>query len=249
MAALDRMPKKYRFEILVPISLPFLQIDNPNELIFRFTSPTAYATEHFEKHIWDRGYIVPPVCPPPEFHGECHPNFIRKAQSSFSWDWGPAFPTVGIWRNISIIAYNTAFLEAVTVNTSWSPNNDTWRLTVAVYLLTSDVAQNGTVRIRISELGLQQEESVTLAPGRANYTFTYEMGAKVEKWWPNGYGGQKLYDLQVTFLGEDNEQSSRSYRVGFRQIELVQEELPQTNVTGLTFYFRVNGVAIWAKGM
>ena len=29
--------------------------------------------------------------------GECHANFIRKMQASFSWDWGPAFPSMGLW--------------------------------------------------------------------------------------------------------------------------------------------------------
>ena len=27
-------------------------------------------------------------------------NFVRKAQSDFGWDWGPAFVPAGIWQNI-----------------------------------------------------------------------------------------------------------------------------------------------------
>ena len=33
-------------------------------------------------------YRQPLECPPPVQHGECHVNFLRKQQSSFSWDWG-----------------------------------------------------------------------------------------------------------------------------------------------------------------
>jgi hypothetical protein len=33
----------------------------------------------------------------PAYQGEDHANHIRKMQSSFSWDSGPAFPTVGLW--------------------------------------------------------------------------------------------------------------------------------------------------------
>jgi beta-mannosidase len=31
---------------------------------------------------------------------QCQVNHLRKMQASFSWDWGPSFPTVGIWRPI-----------------------------------------------------------------------------------------------------------------------------------------------------
>lgn len=27
-------------------------------------------------------------------------NFVRKTQSDFGWDWGPAFVPAGIWQNI-----------------------------------------------------------------------------------------------------------------------------------------------------
>ena len=48
-------------------------------------------------------YEVLPECVPPEFKGECHANHIRKMQASFAWDWGPAFPSVGIWKPISVV--------------------------------------------------------------------------------------------------------------------------------------------------
>ena len=33
---------------------------------------------------------------------EPHRVYVRKAQYSFSWDWGPKLTTSGIWRNISM---------------------------------------------------------------------------------------------------------------------------------------------------
>jgi len=41
--------------------------------------------------------FVAPTCVAPAFQGECHANQVRKMQASFSWDWGPAFPSAGIW--------------------------------------------------------------------------------------------------------------------------------------------------------
>lgn len=66
-----------------------------NVLEITFESPVKKATELFEQQSKD--YVVPPLCVPDEYNGECHVNHIRKMQASFSWDWGPAFPSVGIW--------------------------------------------------------------------------------------------------------------------------------------------------------
>ncbi|VDK27132.1 unnamed protein product [Anisakis simplex] len=38
---------------------------------------------------------------------------MRKIQSSFAWDWGPTFPTVGIWQAISLEAINEIFFERI----------------------------------------------------------------------------------------------------------------------------------------
>lgn len=44
-------------------------------------------------------------------------NFIyRKAQASFSWDWGPSFPTVGIWQPLSIEGFDTLFIDRFSAN-------------------------------------------------------------------------------------------------------------------------------------
>ncbi len=69
---------------------------------------------------------------------------------------------------------------------------------------------------------------------------------EVELWWPNGYGEQKLYDLNVVVQDSHmNDVDNKHYRkVGFRTVELVQEPLSQV----LSFYFKVNGKAIFMKG-
>ena len=42
-------------------------------------------------------YPIPPEKKPSCQHAENHANMIRKEQCSFAWDWGPSFPTQGIW--------------------------------------------------------------------------------------------------------------------------------------------------------
>lgn len=52
------------------------------------------------------------------------------------------------------------------------------------------------------------------------------MKESVETWWPNGLGSQSLYDLNVFWEGivpAESGSSSKTVRIGFRTIELVEE--------------------------
>ena len=64
-----------------------------NSISISFKSAVRQAQSLAANH----SYLVPPACPVPQYKGECHVNMIRKEQCSFSWDWGPSFPTQGIW--------------------------------------------------------------------------------------------------------------------------------------------------------
>ncbi|VDK42951.1 unnamed protein product [Gongylonema pulchrum] len=93
-----------------------------NTLRIEFKSPVLYAEQQANNYQKQYGHIVPPFCPVPEFQGECHVNFMRKIQASFSWDWGPSFPTVGIWQPISIEGVETLHVGRISAEISFQSN-------------------------------------------------------------------------------------------------------------------------------
>jgi beta-mannosidase len=218
-----------------------------NTIEVRFASPIKMADNVTSK----QDYTVPPKCPATQYRGECHVNQIRKMQASFSWDWGPAFPSMGIWKEVYLEAFNSSVVRYLMADHQDAPNTtDSWLVTISAYLS----AKKGETFVGKLLYNLQTDVSLIQEVVDVNHTsdngddvrvdFSVEIAKiAVRSWWPNGYGEQKLYNLSAEFRNGD-ETSTKSVRIGFREIELVQEKIG----TGLSFYFKVNGMPIFAKG-
>lgn len=68
-----------------------------NTILVSISSPVNYAQNQYTLHDEEFGYPVLPVALVPEYRGEDKAQMIRKTQSTFSWDWGPSYPSCGIW--------------------------------------------------------------------------------------------------------------------------------------------------------
>ena len=115
-----------------------------------FPSKVLAAQEAFDECDGEAPRFCPSLCPPPEQDGFCQVsalfqliflaaftflqvNFLRTEPCSFSWDWGPAFAPVGIWRNLTLEIFKAAVIRDVliysspwasTVNTRTRPEGD-----------------------------------------------------------------------------------------------------------------------------
>ncbi|XP_015178128.1 PREDICTED: beta-mannosidase isoform X2 [Polistes dominula] len=221
-----------------------------NTLKIVFHSPVKMAEDLYKNQ--SLRYIVPPKCVPKEYNGECHVNHIRKMQASFSWDWGPAFPSMGIWKSVELISTKEILITDIT--TDVYEKNEFWEIIVTIFFEIPPRKNIDDIRCTInSRLYLtntnyvQNSSDVKLQVKDDEYvtaSIILQIDSKlIDRWWPNGYGKQNLYTLMVN-ITTGSETLNKSLRIGFRTIELIEEPLKK----GLSFYFRINGISIFAKG-
>lgn len=73
-------------------------------------------------------------------------------------------------------------------------------------------------------------------------------------WWPIGYGEQPLLDFTISLTPsgpasdqQSSQQSELHQRIGLKEVELVRRPVQQ-QPDKETFFFRMNGVDVYAKG-
>ncbi|XP_055970074.1 beta-mannosidase [Sorex fumeus] len=216
-----------------------------NWLEVRLQSPVRYAAQQSAAYPGP----VPPACPPPVQKGECHVNFIRKAQCSFSWDWGPSFPTQGIWKGVRLEGFSGCRLDHLTFAPLYNVSSRAWRLEVeASFDVDSTKPLSGLAVVTVPELQTQQKLAIELQSGKSLMELSVPISPNisVETWWPHGYGNQTGYNMTVEFVLDGDTRITESARVYFRTVELVEEKIEGSE--GLSFYFKINGVPIFLKG-
>lgn len=189
--------------------------------------------------------------------------FLRKAQYSFGWDWGPKLPDIGIWKSVEMYGFDEIKIDSVYPRQSFTYNkdplnikdpNDLSSLLIESVLLNikielnSDLedieASNYKIKIKLTDLedpeGHSIEEETQLITKNQIIEMTIE---NPRLWWTHDLGEPKLYDLNVSLIKEDIV-DSHSQRIGLRDIRLIRKK----DEWGESFYFLLNGIPIWAKG-
>lgn len=167
-------------------------------------------------------------------------TYIRKAQYSFGWDWGPEFPTSGIWRKVYLQEWKDVRIENVAFNTE-KTGKDYADVQVIVEINSAE-DKNYSMVISLSNGDNISAKNISIRgikKTRVNFRIK-----NPELWWPNGEGEQPLYLLRVKIAdNNDTVLDEVQKKVGIRTISL---ELQEKKVS--TFKFRVNNRDIFCKG-
>ncbi|RLD23374.1 MAG: glycoside hydrolase family 2 protein, partial [Bacteroidetes bacterium] len=162
-------------------------------------------------------------------------SFTRKAAYHFGWDWGPRFVTSGIWRPITLKAWNKARIKNIYTSTL-KLNDKNAELQTHIEV---EVVEEGLYLIVLD--GKKHIEKLAKGINSVNYPFQIE---NPKLWWCNGYGEANLYNQKVELTQDDQVLDSKEINYGVRTIELVNEP----DSMGTSFYFKLNGKPVFMQG-
>jgi beta-mannosidase len=164
---------------------------------------------------------------------------IRKAPCQFGWDWGPMLPAVGIWKDIRLEGRSTAKFEDIHI---YQIHNDT----AVILKVNTKIAcwTQGEVKVAARVVAPDGEIFLSESPIKDNHGSMEIIIPSPLLWWPNGYGSQSLYNVELSLVDSDRIIDLQNYKIGLRTILLRQDD----DEYGKSFQFVVNGVPIFAKG-
>ncbi len=164
---------------------------------------------------------------------------VRKAPCQFGWDWGPQLPPVGIWKDIRLEAFDSARLSDVHLRQGHV--NGVVRLEARLTVQNWSPGLSARLHVTAPD-GTAHTVNAGLASATGN-SLALEI-KNPQLWWPNGWGDQPLYGVQVQVKRSGATLDEKTYQLGLRTIELRQEP----DEWGRSFAFVINGRPLFAKG-
>ncbi|KAL4935656.1 hypothetical protein BDV06DRAFT_123949 [Aspergillus oleicola] len=194
--------------------------------------------------------------------------FMRKEQSDFGWDWGPAFAPAGPWKPAYIVQLrNTGSVHILntdldiyrrgSINHLPPDQNQPWVVNASVNFI-GHLTEQAELTIDVKDiesgeiLASQSSDSVTVTSTAITGVTTLQ-GLSPKLWWPSGLGNQNMYEVTITVHDRNEEAARVTKRTGFRTIflnqrNITENQLAQGIAPGANWHFEVNGKEFYAKG-
>lgn len=199
-----------------------------NRIHVLFLSPAVYCEKkHEEKSLLERKDSLKGT------------NYLRKAHCMFGWDWGPKLPDMGIWKDISLKGYNTERIEQVKIHQEHKEGKVSLDIGVI-----REVWQKEQSKIQVELKTPDDNIIVKTVATKGKEEHIYFDIENPKLWWPQGYGKQPLYEVQVKVVKDNEVLDSKSLKIGLRTVTVRNEE----DQWGRSFTFVINGKELFLMG-
>lgn len=168
---------------------------------------------------------------------------------TMGWDWIPAIRDrdSGIWRKVFISATGPVVIKNPLVTTDL-PLPDTSSANVGIQVTvqnTTDQPQKGVLKGHFGDVSFEQPVEVEANSSKlvsldTNTTPALHM-EHPKLWWPNGFGAQDLYTLNLSFEVDQKTSDSQNVNFGVRKFSYSVSDSENLTIS-------VNGVRVFCKG-
>ena len=164
---------------------------------------------------------------------------IRKAHYMYGWDWGPALPDIGIWREAQLVGVKGGRLESIYAKQYHTESSVTLTFDTKITDIFSD-----KLRLDSSVAAPDGKETTVSVPIKADKVSPEIRIDKPMLWNVRGFGKQNLYLVNAVLFDGSEPVDAQKFSVGLRTIEI--SRTPDKD--GEEFCFKVNGKKIFAMG-
>jgi beta-mannosidase len=195
--------------------------------------------------------------------------YIRKKQSDFGTDSGPAFSPAGIWKSVKVVQLTKPAIHIqdtsvdlylqTQINNLPPDQNQPWIVNATIDFIGS-LPGNASMEIKICDekrsLSMKWQSTTLLQTNGfgGRITRTLQLAEQPDLWWPVGYGNQSIYQMDILVKNAQNAKvATVTKHIGFRTIVLDQRpittaEIAKGTANGSRWNFEINGHEIYCKG-
>lgn len=213
----ENMHRTFEFEV------KDLLKEEGNELRVLLHSPTRFIKEEYKHNVADGSE-------------EAMVGFanLRKTHCMFGWDWGPRLPDAGLWRPVKLLGIEKASVDSVYVTQKHEDGKVTLHFDVDADVYDREALMGYTVLIT------DPDGKETLCKGSPEEIVI----ERPQLWWPNGFGAQPLYTVEVRLYAGGKQVDAWKKRIGLCTLTMHIEK----DAYGESFAHEVNGVQVFAMG-
>lgn len=192
--------------------------------------------------------------------GKTSATFTQKSRFNYKWDFSTRLVHVGIWDDVMLRIHQEFSFGEISVTTGLKnarQESDEVIGMIHVQAEISTPAACGEEQTLTAQLSCSDPDGNVQAVKRVPVHSTACNGEALRAelciprprlWYPNGYGEQPLYSLELKLLTEDGtELDSRKYRTGIRSLEYRHNEGSPSDA--LPYTVVINGERIYMKGV